>query len=85
MLTCVAVVMHLGNMSFKQNSKDEAILADEASYEALAVIAELLEVGISPNTLTSYLHKFPSLALTLTLGLIAAAEGLASVPNGASI
>ena len=44
MLTIVAAVLHIGNITFTQGDSDEAVISDEAAQQALLNVATFLEV-----------------------------------------
>ena len=48
MLSTVAAVLHLGNISFAQSDSDEAQLEGSLSHESLAHASELLQVKPRP-------------------------------------
>eukprot|EP00891_Asterochloris_glomerata_P005032 jgi/Astpho2/5032/e_gw1.00071.58.1_t len=44
-LTIVAAVLHIGNITFTQGDSDEAVISDEAAQQALLNVATFLEVS----------------------------------------
>lgn len=48
MLTIVAAVLHIGNITFTQGDSDEAVISDEAAQQALLNVATFLEVRQQP-------------------------------------
>ena len=51
-LTIVAAVLHIGNITFTQGDSDEAVISDEAAQQALLNVATFLEVQQQPFAFT---------------------------------
>lgn len=57
MLTIVASVLHMGNISFRQGDMDNAELVDDRSRDALYTVAHLLQVSHDGLLLLLFHHN----------------------------
>ena len=71
-LTVVAAVLHLGNVTFMGNDRDEARPNGPAALEALAILSHLLKVRPHTSTMLSH-EKLACIAeglLTMAMALL---------------